>query len=320
MKFDKELINRVLGETENARIRLEAEAEGRKRKIYSELPRVAELDTELRTTVLDVIRASFGKVCDRKELIEKTRKKNLALQEERNKILSSAGYPLDITEPKYACAICSDTGYAGGELCSCILEKCRKAEVAEINSRLKFKDEDFSDFNLALYPEHGSGNLSPREQMREVFDFCKSYALDFADSTESLYMNGGSGLGKSFLAACIAKEVSKSGFSVVYETAFSILGKYEDVKFGRSEEDTSVYESCDLLIIDDLGCEMPGAFYSAALYNLITVRASDSKKTIVLSTLTADEIKRRYGAPLLSRLEGDFIKLEFSGNDIRKLI
>ncbi len=320
MKFNKELINRVLGETENARIRLEADAEGRRQKIYSELPRVAELDAELRTTVLDVIRASFGKVCDREELISKTKKKNLELQKERNELLSSAGYPLDITEPKYTCEICGDTGYAGGELCSCILEKCRKAEVSEINSRLKFRGEDFSDFNISLYPEQGSGNLSPREQMREVFDFCKSYALNFADTSESLYMNGVSGLGKTFLATCIAKEVSESGFSVVYETAFSILGKYEDVKFGRSEADTSIYEMCDLLVIDDLGCEMASAFYSAALYNLITVRASDSKKTIVISTLTADEIKRRYGAPLLSRLEGDFIKLEFLGNDIRKLI
>lgn len=315
MNYDKEILDRVIHETENAKIRLEAEAENRRREIYSAIPRIAEIDAELKSSVFEIIRASFGKGIDSKALIAKTRERNLELNREREELLKASGFPADFTEPRYACSVCDDTGIHGGELCPCIIEKYKKALALEINKDLRLGESDFSKFDISLYPE--TGKPPARAQMKEVLAFCKSWAEDFGEGAESLYMCGKSGLGKTFLASCIAAKVASLGYSVVFDTAFSILGTYEDVKFGRSEKNLDVFETADLLIIDDLGCEMSTPFAVAAFYNLINKRRSLGKSTIAITPLSKTEISKRYGSQVVSRLEGDFIKLEFLGDDVR---
>ena len=316
MKYDKELLERVQRELESDKIRLEAEADVRRKRVYSAFPRVAEIDAILRTTALDIIRATFGKGGDTAALLLEAKEKNTHLRREREEILKAAGIPENFADVKYTCDICEDTGHAGGELCSCVRKRYRRAAAAVINSKLNVAGADFSRFDISLYPEKSSGT-SPREHMREVLAFCRDYSANFGDDSENLFFNGGTGLGKSLLASCVAKTVAENGFSVVYGTAFSVLGVYEDVKFGRSDADTSVYETCDLLILDDVGCEMTTPFSVAALYNLIAVRLSGDKKTIVVSSLADSEIKKRYGAQLHSRLCGDFVNLRFLGSDVR---
>ena len=316
MKYDKELLERVLRDLENEKIKMQSQSRIRQAEIYEKIPRVAEIDIALRSTVLDVIRASFGKGEDTAALIAKTKEGNLALQKEREELLKNAGYPADYTDEKSICEICDGEGYANGNLCPCVISRYRRAQAEEINSRLSLCNADFSRFDLSLYPEKGSG-ISPREQMREVYTFCRDFAEGFEPSSESLSFCGGSGLGKTFLASCIAKTVSEKGFSVVFETAFSVFGTYEDVKFGRRDEDTGIYETCDLLILDDVGSEMTSPFSVAVFLNLINVRRNACKNTIVISPLPPAEIRRRYGDQMFSRLEGDFIKLEFLGEDVR---
>lgn len=316
MKYDKELLESVLRELENEKIKLQSKSRERLSEVYEKLPRIAEIDVALRSTVLEVIRASFGKDEDTASLIARTKKNNLALQREREDLLLAAGYPASYTDEESVCEICDGEGYANGEMCPCVIARYRKKVSHEINSRLNLRCDSFEDFDISLYPENGSG-ISPREQMREVYDFCRDFAEGFGNARESLFFNGGSGLGKTFLASCIAKAVSEKGFSVVFETAFSVFGTYEDVKFGRREANTEVYETCDLLILDDVGSEMSSPFSNAVFLNLINVRRNSDKKTIVISPLPSAEIRRRYGEQMFSRLEGDFIKLEFLGDDVR---
>jgi len=315
MKYDKEILERVQRSLENERIRIEAEAEERKRRVYTEIPRIAEIDAELKSSVFEIIRASFGKGTNPTELIASARKKNEALQREREELLCGSGYKSDFTEPKYSCEVCSDTGISCGEICPCVTVRYRKALAKEINSGLKLRDTDFAKFDLSLYPE--DGRPSPRAQMKLVYDFCRDFAADFGEGSESLYMSGKSGLGKSFLASCIANEISKRDFSVIYTDAFTLLGEYEDVKFGRSDKNLDVYETCDLLIIDDVGSEMSTPFTVAALFSIINRRGSAGKSTVVITTLPKSEGAKRYGAQLASRLEGEFVKLEFLGEDVR---
>ena len=89
------------------------------------------------------------------------------------------------------------------------------------------------------------------------------------------------------------------------------------MKFGRREDDLDKIYSCALLIIDDVGCEMATPFTTSAFYNVINSRLVSGKATIIISPLKREEISARYGAHTLSRLEGDFVKLEFLGSDIR---
>ena len=79
------------------------------------------------------------------------------------------------------------------------------------------------------------------------------------------------------------------------------------------------YNDCDLLIVDDLGTEMPGQFTTAALYALVNDRLLAGKPTIISTNLNMNEICQRYSPQIASRLEGGYQLLPFVGNDIRVL-
>ena len=61
--------------------------------------------------------------------------------------------------------------------------------------------------------------MSPRTNMERVYDICQDYAHEFSPKSGNLLLTGGTGLGKTFLSASIARVVSASGHSVVYDTA-----------------------------------------------------------------------------------------------------
>ena len=76
-------------------------------------------------------------------------------------------------------------------------------------------------------------------------------------------------------------------------------------------------KKCDLLILDDLGTEMPGQFVTAALYSLLNDRLLMAKPMVISTNLTVEETSRRYSPQIASRLQGGFLGLTFVGEDIR---
>ena len=78
-------------------------------------------------------------------------------------------------------------------------------------------------------------------------------------------------------------------------------------------------QECDLLIVDDLGTELPGNFVIASLYALVNDRLLAGKPMIISTNLNIDEISKRYSPQIASRLQGSFQLLPFVGADIRVL-
>ena len=76
---------------------------------------------------------------------------------------------------------------------------------------------------------------------------------------------------------------------------------------------------CDLLILDDLGTEMPGQFVTAALYSIVNERQQENKPMVISTNLNVDELGRRYSPQIASRLHGNFARLIFVGDDIRMM-
>ena len=153
---------------------------------------------------------------------------------------------------------------------------------------------------------------------------CQDYAHEFSPRSGSLLLSGDTGLGKTFLSASIARVVSESGHSVVYDTANHIFSLFEAQKFRRESGEENAndavdrYLRCDLLIIDDLGTEMTTSFVQSAVYQIVNTRLMTGKKTVISTNLSPDEIGRRYGAAVRSRIEGEYRVLPFFGDDIRK--
>ena len=85
----------------------------------------------------------------------------------------------------------------------------------------------------------------------------------------------------------------------------------------QSREEVSRIENCDLLIVDDLGTEMPGNFVIAALYALINDRLLAKKNMIISTNLNVEELAKRYSPQIASRLQGSFRGLTFVGEDVR---
>ena len=126
----------------------------------------------------------------------------------------------------------------------------------------------------------------------------------------------------SGISACIARTVADNGYSVMYESAGHLFSNLERAKFSADEQarkDADRYMACDLLIVDDLGTEMPGQFTTAALYGLINDRLLSGKPTIISTNLTIEEFERRYNRQIASRLRGSYTRIPFLGEDIRVL-
>ena len=156
--------------------------------------------------------------------------------------------------------------------------------------------------------------------MKQVFTAAKYFAENFPEGSQNLLFQGGTGLGKTFLSACVARAVADRGYSVCYDTAAAVVGSFEAQKFAHDEEaDARVRRmlSCDLLILDDLGTEMPTPMAASALYTLINTRLAEGKKTIISTNLSFDEMERRYSAQICSRIRGAYERLPFVGRDIR---
>ena len=327
MAYNKEILAAARAVLAHRREDNAAERSRRVASVYSRLPRVKAIDAELRRQMAALCSLTLSHDADVPERIEELREKNRALQRERAGILISAGLPENYTDDIYSCAKCRDTGYVGSEMCECLRREYNLALTRELSGLLKGGAESFANFRLDYYSaQPGKDGVSPRDIMSVVYETCRAYAANFSKSSPSLLFRGGPGLGKTFLSACIAREVAAKGYSVAYESAPTALGEFETQRFSRDDAEAAAasdkvkeYLGCDLMILDDLGTEMATTFTVSALYQLVNTRLAASKQTIISTNLGEEDILRRYGPQTASRLGGEFELLSFAGSDIRRL-
>ncbi len=322
MPYSSEVVLRARNRLAQAKEDRESENRQHLAEAYAKVPRIKEIDMLLRRTMTQAAQAAFLQGSDGKELLEKARIQNLELQQERA-LLAYENFEEGYLDETPICEVCGGTGYIGATMCECLAELCRQEQKKEI-SILTGGKESFSQFRLDYYSDYTDAKYgaSPRAIMERNFQSCKRYAMSFSPNSGNLLFIGGTGLGKTFLSACIARAVADRGYSVVYETAGHLFSKLEQAKFSGSEEarrEIVKYNTCDLLILDDLGTEMPGQFVTAALYGLINDRLLANKPMVISTNLNVDELTRRYSPQIASRLHGSFNRLTFVGEDIRVL-
>lgn len=289
----------------------------RQEKIYSLIPEVQRIDERLRCQMSELVGLTIRRSADLTQALKRLEDESLSLQMRKAELLRAGGYPSDYLDDIYTCKKCRDTGFIGSQMCSCLVEAYNRELTSQLSTLLKNNNERFENFDLSLYDE-------ARDGMEIVFETCREYASSFSEKSVNLLFQGGTGLGKTFLSACIARVVAENGHSVCYDTAASALEAFELRKFSRDAESAEKAAvrvermlECELMILDDLGTEMLTQISISALYTLINTRLVNGKKTIISTNLSDDELRRRYTPQICSRISGEFVKLSFSGRDIR---
>ncbi len=322
MAYSAEVVKRARARLAQAKEDRESENRQHLAQAYTQVPRLREIDMLLRRTMAQAAQAAFMQGSDGREQLEKARLANLELQQERA-LLALEHFEAGYLDESPICESCGGSGYIGSTMCECLRELCRQEQKKEISILSGSKDA-FNQFKLEYYPDRidPKYGASPRAIMERNFKICRTYALTFTPNAGNLLFVGGTGLGKTFLSACIARAVADRGYSMVYESAGHLFAKLEQAKFSPNEEnrrEAEKFTQCDLLIVDDLGTEMPGQFVTAALYSLINDRILMGKPMVISTNLNVDEMSRRYSPQIASRLHGGFQRLTFVGEDIRIL-
>ena len=329
MTHDGRLLARAREALEDERRENQAEQQRRTDLIYHRIPEIESIDRRMRSQMSDLVRLTLSKPADLSHRLEKLQKENLDLQMRKAELLHAQDFPIDYLDEIVSCKVCGDTGMVDGRLCACMERRYNRELTKELSVLLRSGDESFERFDLSLYPdtpEQESG-VSARSAMRIVFSACRGFADSFPDvpaNLRNLLLRGESGLGKTYLSACIARSVAERGYSVCYDTASAALEAFEKQKFSRIPEEAEAAAlraermlSCDLMILDDLGTEMPTPAAASALYTLINTRLTRSLHTVISTNCSDDELRRRYSPQICSRLFGEFLELPFYGNDIR---
>ena len=320
MGYSKEVVQRARARLAQAKEDRESENRQHLAEAYDRVPRIRQIDILLRRTMAMAAQAVFASGGDVQTAMEEARQQNQALQQERAWLIET-NFEEGFLDETPICDRCGGYGYVGSAMCECLTELCRQEQKKEL-TLLSGGKESFSQFRLDYYPDRIDPKFgaSPRAIMERNFRTCRSYANAFTENSGNLLFIGGTGLGKTFLSACIARAVADKGYSVVYETASHLFNKLEQAKFNPSEEsrrEAEKFTTCDLLIVDDLGTEMPGQFVTAALYNLVNDRLLSGAPMVISTNLNVEEINRRYSPQIASRLHGNFTRLTFVGEDIR---
>lgn len=320
MSYAKENVRRVNMEYSGKAIRAQQDADRRREELHQRIPELIPIDRELGMTGIRIMDAFAKNPPDKvQEALDRIKAENLEMQTARADCLKAHGIPVDYSDVKYECPICSDSGQDGNKMCAC--KKRRLIELGYESSGIGrlMKTQTFDSFRPEMQPDPQT-----QSEMRQVLNYARKYAESFdPEKSGNLLFIGPTGLGKTHLSTSIAAKVIEKGYDVVFETASNLFADFENEHFGRvtvepgEEAPTEKYFRCDLLILDDLGTEMNSNFITSCLYNLINTRLNRGKTMLINTNLDRDELRKRYTDRVFSRLVGECLPICFRGADAR---
>ena len=324
MAYDGKLLARARTQLDLIRSDNQAEHQRRLSLVYARVPEIQRMDETMRRQMTELVRLTISHPADLKERLAALEKDNLDIQVRRAELLVENGWSVEYLDDIYSCPKCRDSGVYEGGVCSCLEKLYNKELTKELGTLLQHGDESFARFDLNYYDAAPVNGVSPRETMTMVLGACRKFADNFPAVSANLLFQGGTGLGKTYLSACIARVVAAKGYSVCYDSAAAALEAFEVQKFSRDPEASEAANArvrrmldCDLMILDDLGTEMVSSISTSALYTLLNTRLVNGNKIIISTNCSDEELQKKYTPQIYSRIKGEFLRLPFVGRDIR---
>ncbi len=308
---------KILSEYDEKRLKSAKELEARKAMIENSVPGLKEIEDEITTTSAALAIGRLNNPTHAESIAVRLR----TLREDKQKLLALHGYSVDDLELSHECHKCQDTGFIGNTMCSCLRDRIIDVLYDQSNIRSILEKENFDTFSFKYFSVG-----EPLSVAELAVKTAHCFVDNFASSTDNLFICGNTGVGKTFLTNCIAKELIDQGYFVVYLSAIKLFDILSDATFGFrniGSEDASRRKlvenlySCDLLIIDDLGTELINSFTSTQLFNCINERLLSEKHTIISTNLSLSQVQANYSERVSSRIASGYKLIKLLGDDIR---
>lgn len=297
----------------------EDRAEQLKNKLYSQNPRLGGIDAEISRLSTELFKKSMQ---GDKNAPEQFREKSNKLSAERQNILRGMGIASGRIEPEYKCRLCNDTGMIDTKKCSCFNRRLAEKYYRLSNLGNILKRENFEKFNYDIFSrEPFKSGISPYDNIRHISAEVHRAIDNFENEPMNMLFYGRSGLGKSYMCNCIAKELMDRGSFVMYMSAYDLFQLMTNIRFNNGSdadmESMRLIRECDLLIIDDLGTEGANSATNVEFFDILNMRLRADKSTLISANLNITDIGTVYSERILSRILGCFRAYEFIGRDLR---
>lgn len=292
----------------------------RQKDVYNKVPEISKINGQI----------SYLSVQQGRRLLEGDESALLELKEQirelsgrKIQLLTEAGYPADYLEPIYDCPDCKDTGYVDNKKCHCFCKAAIDLLYTQSNLKNTLQKENFDTFSFKYYSDNyvdPKTGLSSLTTIKKAYQVAQEFIETFSTDFRNLFLYGDTGVGKTFLSNCIAKELIDRSYSVIYFSAFELFDTLAKSRFGKDDSADEMNEhifNCDLLIIDDLGTELANSFTVSQLFLCLNERLLRRKSTIISTNLSLEALANIYSERTFSRITSNYTMLKLTGDDIR---
>lgn len=176
-------------------------------------------------------------------------------------------------------------------------EFIEKEKLKEFN--LKQIDKLFQNNNLGKRQLNSTfENYKITNKNKKAYENAKKYAnkLINRETDKGLFITGTYGVGKTYLASCIANETIKNKNTVVFGTLIQLLDYIKDTYKDSAVSDKeylNLYSSVDLLIIDDLGKEKPTEWVLEKLFLIVNNRYNNYLPIVITTNYNRNQLRER---------------------------
>lgn len=173
-------------------------------------------------------------------------------------------------------------------------------------------------------------NYKITDKNKTVYKNIKKYTTKLIKGNidKGLFITGTYGVGKTFLASCIANELIKNDITVIFGTLIQLLdcikNTYKDDEISDKEY-IYLYSNVDLLIIDDLGKEKTTEWVLEKLFLIVNNRYNNYLPIVITTNYNRNQLRERLCVnrnysivdSIISRLYGMCAGIELIDKDYR---
>lgn len=191
--MDNAILKKLLTEYDSKRMRELSALESRKKKLMETSSEYTNLEKDLHSLSIDSLKSMLLLSPEEKEKkLEELKAKTKQITDKKEVLLKKLNLPKDYLSPHFECELCQDTGYVNTALCSCIKQKIYDIEYNKANIG-NMDRENFDNFNFNVYSDEPNPNVyhsqvSPRENIKKIFDISQNFIKNFDSPLEKNLM------------------------------------------------------------------------------------------------------------------------------------